>query len=75
MADCLQVVPSQLETILKSHPGVEDAAVVGVLSQDFGELPRAYATRKADHPDLKAESVIQFFEGINTPPRCALLSH
>ena len=29
-----------MEAILKSHPEVEDAAVVGVVSEEFGELPR-----------------------------------
>ena len=60
-----QVIPSQLETILKSHPGVEDAAVVGVKCDDYGELPLAYAMKKPGYDYLNDTSLISFLHGIN----------
>ncbi|XP_057376453.1 luciferin 4-monooxygenase-like [Daphnia carinata] len=54
------VIPSQLEAILKSHPAVEDAAVVGIKSEDYGELPMAYAIKKPGHDKLEARRLVNF---------------
>jgi acyl-CoA synthetase (AMP-forming)/AMP-acid ligase II len=37
-----QVAPAELEAILRSHPAVADAAVVGVPDERAGERPKAY---------------------------------
>lgn len=58
------MIPSQLETILKSHPGVEDAAVIGVKNEEYGELPRAYAKKRTGFEKLKATKLINFLHGI-----------
>ncbi|KAF2462984.1 4-coumarate-CoA ligase-like protein [Lindgomyces ingoldianus] len=43
----LQVAPAELEALLLSHPGVLDAAVIGVEADDrTNEVPRAYVVRK-----------------------------
>ena len=42
----LQVAPSELEDLIRRHPGVNDVAVVGVPDDRAGELPRAYVVRK-----------------------------
>jgi len=42
----LQVSPAELENVLISHPGILDAAVVGVPDDRAGELPRAYVILK-----------------------------
>jgi long-chain acyl-CoA synthetase len=41
------VYPSDLEAVLRSHPAVADAAVVGVPSVQWGETPAAYAVPRA----------------------------
>lgn len=57
------MIPSQLEAILKSHPAVEDAAVVGIKSEDYGELPMAYAMKKPGHDKLDARRLVNFLHG------------
>lgn len=45
-----QVAPPELEAVLLDHPGISDAAVIGVrLGDDEGEHPRAYVVAKAGH--------------------------
>ena len=42
-----QVAPAELEGVLLDHPGIADAAVIGVkFERDGTELPRAYVTRQ-----------------------------
>ncbi|MFJ8150224.1 class I adenylate-forming enzyme family protein [Streptomyces sp. NPDC096048] len=36
------VYPSEIERALMTHPGVRDAAVVGMPDEDYGEVPLAY---------------------------------
>ncbi len=44
------VYPSDLEAVLRRHPGVADAAVVGVPSVEWGETPVAFVVPRADAP-------------------------
>jgi len=41
------IYPSDLEAVLREHPAVADAAVVGVPSEQWGETPVAFVVRKA----------------------------
>jgi acyl-CoA synthetase (AMP-forming)/AMP-acid ligase II len=41
------VYPSDLEMVLRQHPGVAEAAVVGVPSERWGETPVAFVVRRA----------------------------
>ena len=53
----LQVSPSELEDILKTHYEVRDVAVIGVPDERTGEVPRAYivkVNRKADDEKVAA---------------------
>ncbi|KAF9735090.1 hypothetical protein PMIN06_000863 [Paraphaeosphaeria minitans] len=61
-----QVAPAELEGVLLSHPGLLDAAVVGVPSPETGsEMPRAYVVRKAnaDGERVSAGDVERWVEG------------
>ncbi|KAJ8719768.1 hypothetical protein PYW08_011943 [Mythimna loreyi] len=42
----MQVAPAELESLLRSHPAVADAAVIGVPHEFFGEVPKAFIIRK-----------------------------
>ncbi|XP_013395949.1 4-coumarate--CoA ligase 1-like isoform X1 [Lingula anatina] len=59
-----QVAPAELESVLVTHPAVEDAAVVGRPDQEAGELPMAFVVLKSgrmtterDIMDFLAEKV------------------
>ena len=53
-----QVAPAELEEILRSHPGIDDAAVVGVPDDRAGEVPRAFVVPR--RPDFSEEDVKSF---------------
>ena len=40
------MAPSELEDLIRRHPGVNDVAVIGVRDDRAGELPRAYVVRR-----------------------------
>ncbi|XP_068628857.1 uncharacterized protein [Battus philenor] len=42
----MQVAPAELESILRSHPAVQDAAVVGIPHEFYGEAPKAFVIPK-----------------------------
>lgn len=51
------IYPSDLESVLRQHPAVADAAVVGVPSAEWGESPAAFVVPRTGAPspdDLKA---------------------
>eukprot|EP01116_Phalansterium_solitarium_P005418 TRINITY_DN1701_c1_g1_i1.p2 TRINITY_DN1701_c1_g1~~TRINITY_DN1701_c1_g1_i1.p2 ORF type:complete len:532 (+),score=237.57 TRINITY_DN1701_c1_g1_i1:90-1685(+) len=50
-----QVAPAELEDVLLSHPAVADCAVVGVLDEEAGELPRAFVVKSAGKEVTEAE--------------------
>lgn len=54
-----QVAPAELEEILRSHPDVVDAAVVGVPHPKTAEAPRAFVVKRAGC-QVKEEDIQQF---------------
>ncbi|WP_328312180.1 AMP-binding protein [Streptomyces sp. NBC_00442] len=55
-----QVAPADLEALLLTHPGVADAAVVGVVDADGNEVPKAFVVRGPGAPDLGADEVMAY---------------
>lgn len=52
-----QVAPAELEALLRTHPAVADAAVIGVPDEQAGERPRAYVVRAGQ---VTAEDLIEY---------------
>jgi acyl-CoA synthetase (AMP-forming)/AMP-acid ligase II len=50
------IYPSDLEAVLRQHPDVADAAVVGLPSRDWGETPAAFCVRR-EGSALEAEAL------------------
>ena len=53
------IYPSDLEAVLREHPAIVDAAVVGVPSVQWGETPVAFAVRRAGSAEA-AEAVLKW---------------
>ena len=50
------IYPSDLEAVLRGHPAVAEAAVVGVASAQWGETPVAFVVaRSAEHNGVESE--------------------
>ena len=52
-----QVSPSELESLLRAHPAIEEAAVIGVTDPEVGELPMAYIVSKNEDKLTEIEIV------------------
>lgn len=55
-----QVPPAELEEVLRDHPDIADAAVIGIPHETSGEVPRAYVVTK--NPKLTEKEVKDFVE-------------
>lgn len=54
-----QVAPAELEEIIRDHPAVEDAAVVGVPHAKFGQVPKGFVVVKSGSV-LKNEEIQEY---------------
>lgn len=55
------ISPSEVEKVLISHPGVQDAAVIGIADRIFGEVPIAIVVRRHG-ADVTQEQLIAHVE-------------
>lgn len=57
-----QVAPAELEALLRSHPDVEEAAVIGIPDDRSGEVPKAFVLpKKGTSP--KADDLQNYLKG------------
>ena len=54
------IYPSDLEAVLRGHPAIADAAVVGIASAEWGETPVAFVVKRDGHAD-SADALRQWF--------------
>lgn len=54
-----QVAPAELESVIREHPDVEDAAVVGAPDPRTGEVPKAFIVAKSGHT-VEEKSIVDF---------------
>ena len=55
-----QVAPAELEAQLLTHPGIADAAVIGVYNEDHNEVPHAYVVRQPNAAGLSESEVMMY---------------
>ncbi|MFJ9536999.1 4-coumarate--CoA ligase family protein [Streptomyces sp. NPDC101225] len=55
-----QVAPAELEALLLTHPGIADAAVIGVYNEDHNEVPHAYVVRQPNAAGLSEGEVMMY---------------
>jgi acyl-CoA synthetase (AMP-forming)/AMP-acid ligase II len=61
-----QVAPAELEALLLTHPGVADAAVIGVHDAEGEEVPKAFVVRRGPE-ELTEQQVMDFVAGHVAP--------
>jgi fatty-acyl-CoA synthase len=65
------VYPAEVENVLARHPAVQEAAVVGVADETWGEVGYAFVMLKENAQSVRASELIQFcranLAGFKTP--------
>lgn len=56
------VYPAEVENVLTAHPGIADAAVIGIPDERWGEVPLAIVVARDDNPPA-GQDVIEFCRG------------
>jgi acyl-CoA synthetase (AMP-forming)/AMP-acid ligase II len=65
----LQVSPAELEALLLTHPEIIDAAVIPILDEEAGELPKAYVVTRTGDLDNEplAAQIMAFMAELVSP--------
>ena len=58
-----QVAPAELEGLLLTHPDVADAAVVTLVDEQAGEIPKGFVVLKPGTAAVSAQSLMDFVAG------------
>ncbi|MFC5522903.1 class I adenylate-forming enzyme family protein [Polaromonas jejuensis] len=69
------IYPSDIEAGLRAHPGVQDVAVIGVPSEQWGETPVAFVVRHADAAETPAQLMAWYNARAGKTQRLADLRH
>jgi len=56
------IAPAELEALLMEHPAIQDAAVIGILNEEAGEVPKGFVVVRPGH-DVTAEELLTFANG------------
>ena len=56
------IYPAEIEKALVAHPAVEDAAVIGIPEEDFGEQALAFIVTRAGHA-VTGPELLDFLDG------------
>jgi long-chain acyl-CoA synthetase len=62
VAGGVNIYPAEIEKALVEHPGVVDAAVIGIPQDDFGEQPLAFIVADPTDPPTP-DDLIRFLDG------------
>lgn len=62
------VLPSDIEKVLKKYPAIKSVAVVGVADPSYGEVPKAFVVLKDEYKTKVCEKDILNFCKDNLPP-------
>ncbi|MGE0764012.1 MAG: class I adenylate-forming enzyme family protein [Bdellovibrionales bacterium] len=57
------VYPAEIEQFLRQHPLIQEAAVIGVPDERWGESGKAFVVLKKSAPTLTQEAVLQYCQG------------
>ncbi|MEO8524585.1 MAG: class I adenylate-forming enzyme family protein [Caldimonas sp.] len=69
------IYPSDLESVLREHPGVADVAVVGVPSEQWGETPIAFVVPEPSGDTTEAELLAWFNDRVGKTQRASGLHY
>ena len=69
------IYPSDLEAVLREHPGVADLAVVGVPSEQWGETPIAFVVLEPSCDTTEAELLAWFNQRVGKTQRLSGLHY
>lgn len=61
----IQVPPAELEAVLLTHPGIQDAGVIGIPDEISGELPLAFVVKQPG-ANITKEEIIKYVAGTVT---------